>query len=93
MQALDDHNIAGCHIVRVSEHKSEESIKSYARKLSAAKKRKISSVLSTIVDDELIPSITSEAVHQEPKKVAVNPSSPAVTAVDTMDFLAIMTEI
>ena len=51
VQALDDHNIDGRHIVRVSGHKSQDSIKSYARKLSAAKKRKISSVLSTIVDD------------------------------------------
>ena len=57
VQALDDNNIDGRHIVRVSGHKSQESIKSYARKLSAAKKRKISAVLSNIVDEvDQVPS-------------------------------------
>ena len=51
LQALNDHNVDGRHIVRVSGHKNLGSMKSYARKLSAAKKRKISSILSGIVDD------------------------------------------
>ena len=50
LQALDDNNIDSCHIIRVSGHKSQESIKTYARKLSAARKRGISSILSSIVE-------------------------------------------
>ena len=85
VQALDDHNIAGRHIVRVSGHKSEESIKSYARKLSAAKKRKISSVLSTIVDDGngQLPPATSV---QEPEKVPLAETATAAHTSDTDYF-------
>ena len=40
IQLLDDENVPGRHIVRISGHKSEASIKTYARKLSSARKRK-----------------------------------------------------
>ena len=36
-----DENVPGRHIVRISGHKSEASIKTYARKLSSARKRSI----------------------------------------------------
>ena len=42
IQLLDDENVPGRHIVRISGHKSEASIKTYARKLSSARKRSIS---------------------------------------------------
>ena len=42
LQLMDDEQIPGRHMIRVSGHKSEASIKSYARKLSAARKRQIS---------------------------------------------------
>ena len=41
-QLLDDAGIEGRHIIRISGHKNEGSIKNYAGKLSAAKKRNIS---------------------------------------------------
>ena len=51
LQALDDNNVDGRHIIRVSGHKSQESIKTYARKLSAARKRNISAILSSTFDN------------------------------------------
>ena len=51
LQALEDANIEGRHIIRVSGHKSEDSIKHYARNLSAARKRNISAILSSKVAD------------------------------------------
>ena len=42
IQLLDDESVPGRHIVRISGHKSEASIKTYARKLSSASKRSIS---------------------------------------------------
>ena len=46
LQVLDDAQIEGRHIIRVSGHKRTESVENYARKLSAAKKRKISGILT-----------------------------------------------
>ena len=50
LQALEDANIEGRHIIRISGHKNDSSIKHYARKLSAARKRTISSVLSSVTE-------------------------------------------
>ena len=44
LQLLDDEEIPGRHIIRISGHKSESTIKTYARKLSSARKRNISDV-------------------------------------------------
>lgn len=46
VQVLEDNNVEGRHIQRVSGHKSLDSIKCYARRLSAARKRSISDMLS-----------------------------------------------
>ena len=46
MQVLEDGNVETRHIIRVSGHKSAESVSNYARRLSAAKKRNLSSILS-----------------------------------------------
>ena len=46
LQALDDNNVEGRHIIRVSGHKNVESVENYARKLSASRKRKISTILA-----------------------------------------------
>ena len=42
LQLMDDNQIPGRHMIRVIGHKSEASVKSCARKLSAARKRQIS---------------------------------------------------
>ena len=44
LQLLDDEEIPGRHIIRISGHKSESTINTYARKLSSAMKRSISDV-------------------------------------------------
>ena len=46
LQVLDEAQIEGRHIIRVSGHKRTDSVENYARKLSAAKKRKISGILT-----------------------------------------------
>ena len=38
VQTLEDVNVEGRHIVRISGHKSINSVQSYARRLSAARK-------------------------------------------------------
>jgi hypothetical protein len=43
---MDEGGIATTHIMRVSEHKSEESVKHYVRRLSDKKKREISDCLN-----------------------------------------------
>ena len=45
LQVLDDENVEGRHIIRVSGHKSVDSVQNYARRLSASRKRNISSIL------------------------------------------------
>jgi len=45
-QALEDAGVEGRHIVGVSGHKNPDSLKHYARKLSAARKRHISSIIA-----------------------------------------------
>ena len=46
LQKLDDSRVEGRHIIRVSGHKNVDSVKHYARKLSAEKQRKISGILT-----------------------------------------------
>ena len=46
MQVLEDGNVETWHIVRVSGHKNPDSVSNYARRLSAAKKRNLSSILA-----------------------------------------------
>lgn len=70
LQLLDDNNIKDRHVVRVSGHKSTDSIKNYARRLSASRKRNISSVISKhianptfklVSDDVFDPSVAHTA--------------------------------
>ena len=42
LQVLEDANVEGRHIIRVSGHKSLESVQNYAKQLSSARKRSIS---------------------------------------------------
>ena len=51
LQILDDDQIEGRHIIRVSGHKSVDSVKNYARRLSSCRKLGISSVLSSHLND------------------------------------------
>ena len=46
LQILEDENIEGRHIIRISGHKSVDSIQNYARRLSGTWKRNISSLFS-----------------------------------------------
>ena len=43
-QTLDDANVESHHIIRVTGHKSESSVKNYARRLSSQKKKEISDI-------------------------------------------------
>ena len=49
IQVLEDGNVETRHIVRVSGHKNPDSIANYARRLSAAKKRNLSTILAESV--------------------------------------------
>ena len=65
LQVLDDPNIDSRHIIRVSGHKNPESVSNYyARRLSAARKRNISSLLANSVgNDENVNSTKRVAVE------------------------------
>ena len=49
IQVLEDANIEGRHIIRVSGHKNKDSLANYARRLSTAKKRNLSNILAESV--------------------------------------------
>ena len=52
VQTLDDAFFQDRHIIRISGHKSEQSIKNYDRRLSKAKKRQISETVSKAVSSQ-----------------------------------------
>ena len=52
LQVLEDANVEGRHIIRVSGHKSLESVQNYARKLSSERKRSISTIFSNSVENK-----------------------------------------
>ena len=68
----------GHHIIRISGHKNDCSIKHYAKKLSAARKRTISSVLPSVTDcgkENVVSSVTEcekENVLQSPQQANLN---------------------
>ena len=47
VSVLDNNNFEACHIMRVSGHKSETSIRSYSRQLTECKQREISHTLTS----------------------------------------------
>jgi hypothetical protein len=49
---LDECGYEARHIMAVSDHRSENSIRSYAAKTSLSKKRKMSEALSSTISDE-----------------------------------------
>ena len=49
ISVLDQSGVAGRHIIRISGHKNEESLKNYSRKITNAKKRSISETISAAV--------------------------------------------
>ena len=63
LQVLEDHNIEGRHIIRISGHKSTASVQSYARRLSASRKRNISTCFSN--------HLSSETLQSTPKRMHV----------------------
>ena len=73
LQVLDDENIDSRHIIRVSGHKNPESVTNYARRLSASKKRKISSILSTSIGEKKTLCVSDTASHNQQKPNAKEP--------------------
>ena len=72
LQVLDDLNVDSRHIIRVSGHKNTDSITNYARRLSTARKRKISSLLTSSVveqQDENIPSTSTSTISSNSNKI------------------------
>ncbi len=86
VQVLEDNNVEGRHIQRVSGHKSLDSIKCYARRLSAARKRSISDMLSKHVANNPNFSLLPDGLVEEdpPEKqrriVSLASSTAAVVA-------------
>ena len=89
MQALDDANIEGRHIVRISGHKNEHSIKSYARTLSSSRKRNISSILSEKIHEDKNESSDNKRIKSQ-NVVTQYRDSPSTSTSDssgsTIDF-------
>ena len=62
MSLLDECNFEACHIVHVSGHKSENSIRSYSRCLSEVKQEEISDALSSACSVENLDSTSTATV-------------------------------
>ena len=69
IQVLEDGNVETRHIVRVSGHKNPDSVSNYARRLSAAKKRN----LSTILAESIGAAVPSSEAELENKKIKQQP--------------------
>jgi hypothetical protein len=59
---LDNAGIEARHIMRVSGHKSEASIRSYACRLNESKKRQISHTLSSVIQGNTLDEDPDEVV-------------------------------
>ena len=68
LQVLEDLNIEGRHIIRISGHKSVNSVENYARCLSASRKRNISASFMNhlSVSSDSGPSCSKLRKHDEP---------------------------
>ena len=66
LTALDDVGIEARHIMRVSGHKSEASIRSYACRLNAKKKEQISETLSAVIHGQMQDSDLSSPPPKQP---------------------------
>ena len=80
IQVLEDGNVETRHIVRVSGHKNPDSIANYARRLSAAKKRNLSTILAESVGAaspvsgsiETVENKTMKQQRKEPQMISMN---------------------
>ena len=76
--SLLDNNLEVCHIMRVSGHKSETSIRSYSRQITESKQREISHTLTSACAQsttEIVP-VSTEAGQSSLTNL---PSSPVLT--------------
>ena len=82
MQILEDNNVEGRHIQRVSGHKSPESITTYARRLSTARKRNISNIFSASLGNQpsLPEPISDSSVDFSIKKPMLAPKDAQISA-------------
>jgi hypothetical protein len=80
MQILEDNQVEGRHIQRVSGHKSLDSIQTYAKRLSTARKRDISDIFSKSVGNTPMPILPKQAenigLSTIPNDVLQNSSAP-----------------
>ena len=60
-------SVEGRHIIRVSGHKSLESVQNYARKLSSARKRSISTIFSNSVENK---KMNLEEQNKKPQPIS-----------------------
>ena len=93
-QRYTNHDIDGRHIIRITGHKNEDSIKHYARKFSAARKRNISSILSSVVDKENVASVgkpSSKKQKFDQVVPVVSPTLPNNQTVPTTASIPVMT--
>ena len=75
LQVLEDQNIEGRHIIRISGHKSTDSVQSYARRLSASRKRNISACFSNHLSSDVSHPDASETHKSLPKQMRVSASN------------------
>ena len=79
VSVLDNNNVEARHIMRVSGHKSESSIRSYSRHLTESKSREISQTVSAFAqgNTEIVPLGTE--VEQSEFNVLNLQNSPVLT--------------
>ena len=85
LQCLEDQNVEGRHIIRISGHKSINSVQNYARRLSASRKRNISasfaSHLSETSNSQTVVQLPSNSSTANETQINTSPDQvvPAAT--------------
>ena len=85
---LDECNFEARHIIRVSGHKSESSIRSYSRRLSKVKRKEISHILTSACSVKNLESTSTAivAIHEKASETSFGRSTVPNSIVTTQNF-------
>jgi hypothetical protein len=95
---MDEAGVASRHIMRISRHKSEASIKNYSNRLSDKKKREISDCLSnslsnntsiaSVQNQNLNETVRNATVSVPPTENVISIGNSSVNAIQDMEFFS-----
>ena len=95
VSVLDECNFEAHHIMRVSEHKSESSIRSYSRRLSEVKRKEISHAFSNACSVKNLQSTSTAtvAMHEQASENSLGRSTVPNSSVTMQNFASHSQEI